>query len=319
MNIFERLEAFVTKTFKTTLEVFLEALRISPNAQGYVNGSITELLLKHHLENLGYEVKRIKEKWEGKKHSNHHGDLYFRLNGTDSWFVLESKGVKSNTEEWNKLYNLSKLKKILFDYHEIIDWIDSTQEIEPQINEWIAANLPDLIEAPALYTFEEINGYLNNPPKKETAKMLAMKELSGYSREEINKMIKDRLKYVMSKVMVLDTHFVSGTSGTSERTQATPRKDEFNIISIDIALRYHEHKFLFANPKQLDSSGKDANHLQQNYIVGFVFTQADGTLELHLTDEWYSNFNDVCETLSLEDAINEDEMQIDNRNIIIEQ
>ena len=64
MNIFQKLEAFVTKTFKTTLEIFLEALRISPNAQGYVNGSITELLLKQHLEGLGYEVKRIKEKWE---------------------------------------------------------------------------------------------------------------------------------------------------------------------------------------------------------------------------------------------------------------
>ena len=65
MNIFERLEIFVAKTFKTTVEIFLEALRISPNAQGYVSGSITELLLKQHLENIGYEVNRIKEKWEG--------------------------------------------------------------------------------------------------------------------------------------------------------------------------------------------------------------------------------------------------------------
>ena len=41
MNIFQKLETFVTKTFKTTLEIFLEAIRMSPNAQGYVNGSIT--------------------------------------------------------------------------------------------------------------------------------------------------------------------------------------------------------------------------------------------------------------------------------------
>ncbi len=318
MSIFQKIEAFVAKTFKTTLEIFLEAIRISPNAQGYINGSITELLLKNHLENLGYEVKRIKEKWEGKKHPNHHGDLYFRARETDSWFVLESKGVKSNTEEWNKLYNLPKLKKILFDYNEIIHWIDGKREVELQIDAWINTNLPDLIDAPTLYTFEEIHGYLNNPPRKETAKLLAMRELAEFSREEISNMIKDRLKYVMSKVMVLDTHFVSGTSGTNERTQATPRKDEFNIISIDIVLRYKDHKFLFANPKHLDSSGKDANHLQQNYIVGFVFIQEDGSLKLDLTDEWYSDINEVCETLSLEDAINEDEMQVDNRSIIIE-
>lgn len=318
MSIFLKLEAFVKKTFKTTLEIFLEAIRMSPNAQGYVSGSITELLLKQHLEGLGYEVKRIKEKWEGKKHANHHGDFYFRKNESNSWFVLESKGVKSNTEDWNKLYNLPRLKKMLFDYNEIIHWLDRGKEIEPQIDEWITANLPEMVGASVLYTYEEIHDYLNNPPKKETAKMVAMQALSEYSREEIDTMIKDRLKYVMSKVMVLDTHFVSGTSGASERTQATPRKDEFNIISINIVLRYNEHKFLFANPKQLDSSGKDANHLQQNYIMGFVFSQPDGSLKLDLTDEWYEHFSEVCETLALTDAIAESDMQIDNRNIIVE-
>ncbi|MFN5309124.1 MAG: hypothetical protein ACK5C0_06685 [Candidatus Kapaibacterium sp.] len=318
MSIFQRLEAFVTKTFKTTLEIFLEALKMSPNAQGYVNGSITELLLKQHLESLDYEVKRIKEKWEGKKHSNHHGDFYFRKNGTTEWYVLESKGVKSNTEDWNKLYNLPKLKKILFDYNEIIHWIDRTQEIEPQIDQWIRTKLPDLVNAKTLYTYEEIQDYLKNPPKKETTKSIAMQELAAFTRDEIDKMIKERLKYVMSKVMVLDTHFVSGTSGASERTQATPRKDEFNVISINIVLRYNIHKFLFANPKQLDSSGKDANHLQQNYIMGFVFPQADNSLTLDLTDEWYHSFDDVCETIHVADAVNENEMQIDNRNIVVE-
>lgn len=37
----------------------------SPNAQGYISGSISELLLKNHLESLGYMVERIREKWEG--------------------------------------------------------------------------------------------------------------------------------------------------------------------------------------------------------------------------------------------------------------
>jgi hypothetical protein len=319
MSIFQKLEDFVKKTFKTTLDIFLDAIRMSPNAQGYVSGSITELLLKQHLEKLGYEVKRIREKWEGRKHPNHHGDFYFRKNAYSPWFVLESKGVKSNTEDWNKLYNLPQLKKMLFDHYEIIHWIRKNEEIESQINKWIDNNLHNLVDAPTLYSYEEIRDYLSSPPKKETTKLLAMKKLENYSRDEIDRMIRARLDYVMSKVMVLDTHFVSGTSASSERTQATPRKDEFNIISINIVLRYNEHKFLFANPKHLESSGKDPNHLQQNYIMGFVFSQADGSLKLDLTDEWSDNFSEVCDNIAATDAIDETEMQIDNRNIIIEE
>lgn len=254
MTIFQRLETFVTRTFKTTLEIFLEALKLSPNAQGYVSGSITELLLKKKLEESGYEVKRIREKWEGRKHARHHGDFYFRKNTQSPWYVLESKGVKSNTEDWNKLYNYSRLMKMLYDYHEVIHWINQDEEIEPQIENWINTNLPGLKEAPTLYSYEEIQGYLKNPPKRVTEKLNAMKLLSNKTREEIDKMIDERLAFVMSKVMVLDTHFVSGTSGASDRTQATPRKDEFNLISIDIVLRYNDHKFLFANPKHLESS-----------------------------------------------------------------
>src|SRR5207249_1839089 len=107
---FQRLERYISDVFKTTVEIFYEALRLSPNARGYVSGSITELLLKRKLEE-GYEMKRIREKWEGKKHSKHHGDFYFRKNEQSPWYVLESKGVKSNTELWNKLYNYSSLKK----------------------------------------------------------------------------------------------------------------------------------------------------------------------------------------------------------------
>ena len=317
MNIFQKLEKFVSDVFKTTLEIFLEALKLSPNAQGYVSGSISELLLKKNIQELVFEVKRIREKWEGKKHSQHHGDFYFRKNTESPWFVLESKGVKSNTEHWNKLYNYPKLKKVLFDYQEIIHWIDKDKEIEPQIEKWIAENLPSMVNSPTLYSFEEIQDYLSAPPKKETDKLLSMKELSNFTRDEIDKMIKDKLMYLMSKVRVLDTHFVSGAGG-GERTQATPRKDEFNLISVDIFLRFNEHKFLFANPKHLDSSGKDANHLQQNYIMGFVFPQTDGSFKLDLTDEWNEDFNEVYETLDPADSVNEKDMQIDNRNVIVE-
>lgn len=320
MSTIEKLENFVKEIFRTTLEIFLEALKLSPNAQGYVSGSITELLLKKKLEELKFEVKRIREKWEGRKHPHHHGDFYFRKGSNEPWYVLESKGVKSNSEKWHKLYNCDNLVKFLFDHYEMISWIDKKKEIEPQIATWIEKNLPLLKTdyASILYDYEEIQKYLKNKPKKETDKSKAISALEKYSRDEVSKMIDQRLTYVMSKVKVLETHFVSGTSGQSGRTQATPRKDEFNLISIDLFLRFNEHKYVFANPKQLESSGDDADHLQQNYIMGFVFTDEKGNQIIELSDEWYEKFEDVYDTLDIEDAIKESEMQIDNRNITVE-
>jgi hypothetical protein len=317
MNIFQRLEKFVQAVFKTSIEVFFEALRLSPNAQGYVSGSITELLLKQFLQTQGYEVKRIREKWEGKKHANHHGDFYFRKIN-QKWFVLESKGIKSNSEKWHKLYNYERLFKFLFNHSDKIAWIDDSKEIEPQIKAWIEDNLPKFKNeyANTIYTYEEVQEHLQTASTRKTKKSVAIELLKDYSREEMTEMIDERLVYVMSKVKVLETHFVSGNSASNDRTQATPRKDEFNLISVDIFLRHTEHKFLFANPKQLESSGSDANHLQQNYIMGFIFTNKDGSLQLNVTEEWHENLENAYQTLHQSHAINEDEMQIDIRNIV---
>jgi len=223
MTIFRRIENFVRDVFKTSLEIFFEALKLSPNAQGYVSGSITELLLKQHLESNNFEVHRIRKKWEGKKHSNHHGDFYFRREN-EPWYVLESKGVKSNSEKWHKLYNYDKLLKFLFNHSDKISWIDENRDIEPQIKQWVDENLPRFLTdfSSTLYDFEEIKKY--KMPAWETDKSRAISALQNYSREEIGEMINERLGYLMSKIRVLETHFVSGTSGSNERTQATPKK-----------------------------------------------------------------------------------------------
>jgi hypothetical protein len=261
-------------------------------------------------------VKRIREKWEGRKHPHHHGDFYIRKIDSSSWYVIESKGVKSNSEKWHKLYNYSNLKNFLLANTDKISWIDSGQPSEPQVISWLNVHLPlfNTAYSANLYDFEEVQKYLKNRPKRETEKSRAIQALEAFDRETLSAMIDKRLRYVRSKVQVLETHFVSGTSGASERTQATPRKDEFNLLSIDIFLRYPEHKFLFANPKHLESSGEDPQHLQQNYIMGFVFSDAEGQPTiLSVTEEWYDNFDDVFITLSSDDAVRESDMQIDNR------
>jgi len=316
MTILEKLTRFVRDLFKTSLEIFYEALRHSPNAQGYIGGSISELLLKKKLEEeFSFEVKRIREKWEGRKHAQHHGDFYIRETATSPWFVIEAKGVKSNSEKWHKLYNFKGLKSFMINNAELLPWVDQSASLEDQIISWIRTNLPKYEREylTDLYDYEEMQKYLKNKPKGITEKRRQMESLQDLSRDQISQMIDERLNYVMSKIKVLETHFVSGTSGSSDRTQATPRKDEFNIICIDIVLRYNDHKFLFANPKQLDSSEDDPNHLKQNYIVGFVLTDQSGRELLGLSDEWSDDFMEVYQTLDEDDSIGEEDMQVDTR------
>ncbi len=184
MTVVEKLTRFVQRVFKTSLEIFLEALKLSPNAQGYVSGSISEFLLKKKLEEeYGFEVKRIREKWEGRKHPRHHGDFYFKKPSTAHWYVIESKGLKSNSEEWHKLYNYDTLKKFLIAHDNKIHWIDPTKDSEPQIKDWINKNLPRFQQeyAQNLYRYDEVQSYLKSPPNRETPKLKSMKALNGFT------------------------------------------------------------------------------------------------------------------------------------------
>ncbi len=77
----DEIQEFIEKRFGVTTNVFLQALRSSPSANGYIMGAISELLLKQYLEGLGYEVLRIKEKPAGgnnAKNSEARGDFYIR-------------------------------------------------------------------------------------------------------------------------------------------------------------------------------------------------------------------------------------------------
>lgn len=105
---------YIKKTFGVSSKVFFDALKLSPVTRGNNLGAISELMIKKKLEGMNYEVKRIKEKWKGEKPLNHHGDFYIRKKRTKNWFVLESKGLKSNAEDWlYHLDNYSSLKRFL--------------------------------------------------------------------------------------------------------------------------------------------------------------------------------------------------------------
>ena len=81
-------------------------------------------------------------------------------------------------------------------------------------------------------------------------------------------------------------------------------------------MRYPEHRFLFANPKVFERSGSDSNHLQQNYVIGFVFRGENREDVLHTTEDWYDDLQDVHETLNPKDCVLESDMQVDIRKMI---
>lgn len=295
---------FVKKFFNVGIDKLIAAIRLSPNAQGYLSGAITELELKEFLESKGYEVKRIKEKWEGDKHENHHGDFYVKKKDADDWFVLESKGVKSNSEKWHKLFNKTNLINFLNKH------ISKTSfEDEKEIKSYIEKNFPlfNSKYKSDLYTWNEIKSY--KPSKKETKKSKIMESLKKLSAEEVEELICERLSYVMGKIRVVETHFVSGGTGSkkSKRTQATPRIDEFHMLSLDLFLRTGEHTFVFVNPKLLEPSSSDRAHIQQNYIVEILI---DG-YKRRLKEPWTPEFRVVFD--SLIGPVDVKDMQSDDR------
>ena len=93
------LRAVANQLFGVDEEVVVEAILDSPNARGYIIGSISELLLRNALLNQGFKVLRIKEKWEGPK--IHHGDFYISKDDKD-WFVIESKWARSGDVNFYK-------------------------------------------------------------------------------------------------------------------------------------------------------------------------------------------------------------------------
>lgn len=272
-------------------------------------------MLLRKLEDHHLDVHRIREKWEGGKHPNHRGDFYFKYE--NRWYVVEAKGVKSNSEIWHKLYNKKNLINFLSGYSNLCPWIkkgSSTSHQIDQIEKWIDKNLPYFNNkySQPLYSFSEVKRY--NINEKKTIKSIAISQLKSKSQSEINKLIEERVRYLRSKISVLETHFVSGTSGEA-RTQATPRFDEFNLLAVDIYLRYPKHYFLFANPSNLSASSQNGNHLKQNYIIGFVFTNQKEGFDLSLDEEWICDLNRALKELDPNKSILKRDMQIDKRYI----
>lgn len=118
----------------------IEALLRSGNARGYILGAVSELLLQRFLAERGFQSERIKEKWQGDK--LHHGDYYVRRE-VGPWYVLESKGLKSNAEKWHGQRETPRdMEKLLawFKRKKSGDYYEWWKRISPERQQKIAAS-----------------------------------------------------------------------------------------------------------------------------------------------------------------------------------
>ena len=312
-------ESYCEVVFGCTVQELIEALKHSPGSRGAVLGAISENKLKAHVENCDFEVKRIIEKPSGgndAKNIEARGDFYVREKNSrsDDWIVLESKGLKSNSEfRGDKLCS----REQVFDFLSARafpkpDKKESTykkgrQKYLQAKEAWKAKN--------AGKRFPKFN-WSTDHPGPETFNLdgvwKSVADLKAYL-DQLKDCAFTEAAYREGKgaVAILETHKPS--KRVAERTgieQASPLVTDFGILAVDLFFRTGRHEFAFANPLFLSHSPSSPEHLYQNYTIDILVPGLKPTPRL--MHPWYSDFK-LCvkQTKPLRSAI--DESQIDHR------
>jgi len=277
------LKNYIKNKFGINETKFLEVLKMSPGAEGYLLGSLSELLFKEHVESIGYEAFRIKEKPEGgnnAKSEDARGDFYIRKKGNkkDEWLVVECKGAKSNSEKRSGLTKtascLTLLTKHVINRKEHVESIyKSGKSAYNKIKEnWERKNKGQFPK----FGWSKINPGAGVP------------DLTGLwkSKDEIKKWLDsfsakdfDENAYwdLTAPIRLIQTHMPSTRIDPKTNIKSTgPLVSEFNILCVDLFLKTGKHEFVFVNSTQLNHQGKSPNHLQQNYTIDSILSKDKG-------------------------------------------
>jgi hypothetical protein len=207
----------LVRKFGVKRTTFVEAIRRSPNAQGYIDGAISELLAQRALEKQGFELERIKEKWGGKK--LHFGDFYISKAGRNRWYLLESKGLKSNSEEFKHLNNKKNLNRFLKKHNRRLKLFVT----DASRRKWVDANFS-----------EDLDELMEHVKVLETH-LVAGK---GTNRREINTPLKDEF-HILCLDLFLRTkkrEFIFADPRDLEPSESHPKHLQQNYV-VDILLK----------------------------------------------------------------------------------
>ncbi|MBP3546766.1 MAG: hypothetical protein J6K16_06535 [Alphaproteobacteria bacterium] len=317
----ENLSLWLKKHFAVDEKMFFNALKMSPSALGYIHGAISELLLVKYLTQKGYEVMRIKEKPAGgfdEKKIGYKGDFLINKKGDTTYWVVECKGLKTNSEfrgaktEDTHLKKLSKdqafntLKKFIdIDKQKIYNKGKSTyltakakweknnpQKTFPDFNWNTDFPGPDYVDlSPFFHSVSELKKFV-------------------YNCDE-NLLTETAFRNGTGLYKILQTHKPSNRTDTATGIkQAAPISSDFSILAVDLYQRLGEHLFVFVNPDIISHSPTSPNHLYQNYTIDIIIPGIKDNLSIR--HPWYLDLNECIEETHPK-TVEYDESQIDYR------
>jgi hypothetical protein len=294
-------EKYVKENFGSNLNTFVEALDLSPGAKGYIHGAISELLLKKYLEDVGFSAVRIKEKPSGgndAKNSEARGDFYIQLSNTksDDWLVVESKGLKSNSEfrggklsTHQDLYSFllnrtfkRKTKKEIFEKgHKTYLKAKTSWNLKNSGKVFPPFGWSDDMPGPDYYSLDGL--WKTNSDLKDW--------VYGFSNSDLSE---EAYRNLSGPIRILETHKPSSrVAPITELNNAAPLVSDFNILSVDLFLRTDKHEFVFANSEQLSHSPTSPEHLYQNYTIDILVK--DLKTSPIVSPPWYRDIKECIE------------------------
>lgn len=295
----ETIEQYINRKFGVDSNKFVEVMKMSPGAEGYIHGSLSELLFKDFIESLGFEAYRIKEKPEGgynAKSDDARGDFYIRKKGNDKdeWFVIENKGIKTNTEKHlftldtkDKVYK--HLKGLAFPKPDYLEkaYQNGFNKYTKAKEKWEAKNVgkkyPDFKwdkKTPGARAFNLIGYWKDEKELRKWVDSLDDKSLTAESYLNLQ-----------GPIRMLATHAPSNrTAPYTDVKQAAPLVTEFNIMCVDLFQRIGEHKFVFMNPNCISHSPTSPEHLYQNYHIDYIIPGIKDNLNIN--HPWYEDIEE---------------------------
>lgn len=313
---------WLKKQFDVELDEIVKALKLSPSAQGYIHGALSEILLISYLEDKDYEVFRIKEKPAGgfdEKKPGYKGDFLIKKENDDKYYVVECKGLKTNSEFRSaKTSEDDHQKKLTKNqaFNELKKFInpDKKSIYNKGLNKYLATKNDWESKHPGK-TFPSFK-WNKNYPGPDNA------DISKYfsNTNELKKFINDssdekltekafREKNALYKI--LQTHEPSDRTDLETGIhQAAPLVSDFSMMAVDLFQRTGKHEFVFMNPDLISHSPTSPNHLYQNYIIDVLIPGVKD--ELDIKEPWFDDI-DKCIEKTNPKTVEYDSSQIDYR------
>src|SRR3989338_2979192 len=314
------LTEYIKNRFGVGEDIFLQAIKISPSSRGYIMGAISELFLADYLKKKGFEVLRIKEKPKGgnnAKSSEARGDFYIRPAGSkdDKWLVIESKGLKSNSEfRGDKLNSPDKLFRFLKAIVSLNKNKTRTYDNGLRSYKRIKAFWQSKNRGKSFPKFNWNKGF-PGPIASDLSKVwLSENDLKKWVNSLPVKLFTEAAyRKVEGAIAILETHQPSTrVAPITGLKQAAPLVSDFNIMAVDLFLRTGKHEFVFMNSTEISHSPTSPEHLYQNYVIDILVK--DKKEALVINRPWYRDIADCIKTTSPQYRLI-DKSQLDNREV----